>query len=99
MGWVGVKPEDFELVTDYDNSSFCKPNPEYFREICDKIGVKPEECVMIGNNTVEDTAAAKLGIKVFLVPEFIENPDNVDYSAYPQGTLDDAVDYVLSLLK
>lgn len=98
MGWVGLTPDDFELVTDYDNSTFCKPNPEYFREICEKIGADPAECVMIGNNAVEDTAAAKLGIDVFIVPEFLENPTGADYSAYPQGTLEDAVEYVLNKL-
>lgn len=96
MAWVGLKPEDFELVTDYDNSSFCKPNPAYFKEICDKLEVEPSECVMIGNNAVEDTAAAKLGIDVFVVPEFLENPTGADYSAYPQGTLSEAIDYVLN---
>ncbi|MGN0687415.1 MAG: HAD family hydrolase [Oscillospiraceae bacterium] len=99
MNWAGLKPEDFDLVTHYDNSSFCKPNPEYFKEICEKLGVDPTECIMVGNNAVEDTAAAKLGMEVFLLPEFIENPTGADYSAYPQGTMEDAVEYIVSAVQ
>ena len=29
--WAGLIPEDFEFITTYDNSSFCKPNPYYYR--------------------------------------------------------------------
>ena len=31
--WAGLKPEDFELFTTYENSRYCKPNPEYYKEI------------------------------------------------------------------
>ncbi len=99
MSWVGLTPEDFVHVTDYVNSSFCKPNPEYFSEILGKIGARPEECIMIGNSVPEDMIAAKrAGLSVFLLPEFIENPQNEDYSGFPQGTMDDAVEYIMKLI-
>ncbi len=98
MGWVGLSPEDFDHVTHYDNSTYCKPFPGYFTEIAEKLGVKPEECVMIGNSVQDDMAAVKAGLRVFLVPEFLENPQNEDCSALPQGTLDEAVEYALSLM-
>lgn len=98
LSWVGLSPDDFYHVTHYDNCTYCKPFAGYFLEIADKLGVKPEECVMIGNSVQDDMAAAKAGLKVFLVPEFLENPQNADYSALPQGTLDEAVEYVLSLI-
>lgn len=97
MAWVGLSPEDFDHVTHYDNSTYCKPFPGYFREIMDKLGVKPEECIMIGNSVQDDMAAVNAGMKVFLVPEWLENPQQADYSALPQGTLDEAVEYALSL--
>lgn len=100
MGWAGLAPEDFEYVTDYENSRFCKPDPRYFLEITEKLGVAPEECVMIGNSVPEDMqAASKAGFRsVFLLPEFIENPQNEDYSEFPQGTMDDAVEYIMKLV-
>ena len=38
LSWVGLAPEDFSLVTTYENSRFCKPNPAYFQEIVEKRG-------------------------------------------------------------
>ncbi|MGN1340804.1 MAG: HAD family hydrolase [Oscillospiraceae bacterium] len=99
MKWVNLSPEDFELITYYDNSTSCKPNPAYFTEILGKIGEPAENCVMIGNNVSEDMSAEKLGMKVFLANEFVENPENADFSRYPQGSLDEAVAYALSINK
>ena len=31
--WAGLEPEDFALITTYENSRFCKPDPAYYREI------------------------------------------------------------------
>lgn len=57
MSWIGLKPEDFELVTSYESDSYCKPNPAYFMSVCERIGVQPDECLMIGNDENEDMAA------------------------------------------
>jgi len=97
MGWVNLAPEDFELITYYDNSTYCKPNPKYYQEIFGKLRVKPQECVMVGNSVPEDMIAESLGVTVFLANEFVENPDKLDHSKYPQGTLDEAADYIISL--
>ncbi len=99
MAWVGLSPDDFDFVTHYDNSTFCKPNPSYFTEILKKIGEKPENCIMVGNNVSEDMQCAKAaGLDAYLVTEFLENPNNEDYSAFRQGTIAEAADYVLSRL-
>ena len=83
--WAGLQPEDFAYITTYENSSYCKPNPDYYRELLDKLGLEPSECVMVGNDAYEDTAAAKLGIQVFLLTDCLLNKKDLDYSAYPQG--------------
>ena len=84
--WAGMNTEDFELITTYDNSSFCKPNPAYYREILNKIGATPEECLMVGNDVKEDmVAASKLGLSTFLLTDCLLNKENLDTSAYPQG--------------
>lgn len=98
LGWIGLSPEDFELVTNYDNNTFCKPNPRYYEEILAKLGVKPEECVMLGNSIPEDMTAEKLGMKVFLVNEFIEDPDGAGGSGYAQGNMEQAIDFVKGLI-
>lgn len=98
MKWVNLSDEDFELVTYYDNSTFCKPNPKYYEEILTKIGEKPENCVMIGNSAAEDLIAEKLGIKVFFANEFPENPEKLNTEHYPQGSLEQAEQFVLNLV-
>ena len=44
---AGLSTDDFALITTYDNSSYCKPNPKYYVEILEKFGLKPEECLMV----------------------------------------------------
>ena len=54
MRWAGLSADDFQLVTTYENSSFCKPNPDYYREILGKLNLKPEECLMVGDSLTSD---------------------------------------------
>ena len=97
--WAGFDPEDFEVYTTFENYSHCKPNPAYYQDIMDNLGLKPEECLMVGNDAIEDTAALKAGIKVFLLPKYLVNRQNVDISAYPQGDFDDLLQYIDMLQK
>lgn len=83
--WAGLQPDDFELYTTYENIGFSKPNPEYYAEILRRIGVPPEECIMVGNDAVEDTAAQKLGMEVFLLTDCLLNKDGRDIEQYPHG--------------
>ncbi len=95
--WAGLDKNDFELYTTYENSRFCKPNPAYYQEILDQLGLKGEECVMIGNDAVEDVAAMQCGMQVFLITDCLLNKTNADISAIPQGTFDDAIAFVKTL--
>ncbi len=93
--WTGLKPEDFLYITTYENSSFSKPNPLYYREILDRFGLAPEECLMVGNDAKEDMqAAAEAGLQVFLLPKCLVNKGGLDISRYPQGELKDLLAFV-----
>ncbi len=83
--WAGLQPEDFAHITTYENSSFCKPNPLYYREILDKLGLRPEECVMVGNDATEDVAAARLGLPVFLLTPCLIQKEGVAMDHLPRG--------------
>jgi len=85
IGWAGLTPEDFELVTTYENSSSCKPNLLYYREVMGKLGVQPEECIMVGNDVVEDMVARKLGLRVFLLTHSLLNKLGEDINQFPHG--------------
>lgn len=95
--WAGLDPNDFAYITTYENSFHCKPNPEYYREILDKLNLNPEECLMVGNDVSEDMAAQALGMKVFLLTDCIINKENKDISCYPHGSFPELLDYIRSL--
>ena len=96
--WAGLKTDDFLHITTYENSSYCKPNPAYYQEILDKLGLKAEECLMVGNDVIEDLVAETLGMQVFLLTPCIINKKNTDISRYPQGDFDDLLSYLNNLV-
>lgn len=95
--WAGLEPEDFEHFTTYEDYSSCKPNTKYYEEVLAKIGAKPEECLMVGNDVEEDMIAETLGMKVFLLPADLINKYDKDISKYPQGDLSDLLTFIDSL--
>lgn len=95
--WAGMQPEDFELVTTYENSSYCKPNLKYYEEILGKIGVTAEECLMVGNDVREDMITEKLGMKTFLLTDCLINKENVDISQYQKGSFGELMEYLEAL--
>lgn len=83
--WAGLDPEDFRLITTYENSRYCKPNPEYYRQILRELELEPEECLMVGNDVSEDMIAGELGMEVFLLPACLINKGGQETRRYPQG--------------
>ena len=94
LRWAGVSPDDFELVTTYEDSTFCKPNPKYYNEILQKLNLNPEECLMVGNDVGEDMVAKTLGINVFLLTDCLINKKGEDISVYPNGNFNDLIEYI-----
>ena len=95
--WAGLQPEDFELYTTYENSRHCKPNPAYFQDILDRLGLRAEECLMVGNDAKEDLIAGTLGMKVFLLTDCLINKDNTDISGCPQGSFRELLAFIDTL--
>lgn len=97
IAWSGLSHNDFELFTTYENSHFCKPNLNYYKEVMEKLGVCPEECLMVGNDVSEDMIASSLGAKVFLLTNCLINKENKDISDYPNGDFENLLMYIDSL--
>ena len=97
--WAGLEPENFEFVTTYENSSTCKPNPDYYREILQKRGLKPEDCLMVGNDTGEDMIAQSLGMKVFLLTDCLINRKGEDPERWPHGSFEELGAYLKTLVE
>ena len=94
LGWAGLNPTDFYDITVYENSHYCKPNLMYYRELFERTGFDPEKCLMVGNNVAEDMIAKQLGCDVFLVTRDLINPHNQDIAQYPNGNLEDLIEYL-----
>lgn len=72
MSWVGLAPEDFDLITAYESERYCKPNPMYFTDICRRLSLEPGECLLIGNDEKEDMyAGTAAGLDCWLVTDWM----------------------------
>lgn len=99
LEWAGLNPEDFEYITVYDNSSSCKPNLLYFKDLCEKCSISPKESLMVGNDVDEDLCSAELGFDTFLITDCIINRNDKDYSSYKNGSFEDFYNYLTTLNK
>jgi len=70
LKWAGIDPSSFDLITHYENSSSCKPNPQYYLEIAEKMGIDPSRSIMVGNNAEEDIKASiAVGFSTYLITD------------------------------
>jgi FMN phosphatase YigB (HAD superfamily) len=69
LEWVGVPVAAFRLVTSIETSSYVKPHPGYYREVADHLGVNPADCLMVGNDPVNDMAAGLEGMHTYLTED------------------------------
>ena len=75
LQWGDLGDVSFALLTSFENSCYCKPHSGYFREIAAQLGVAAEKCLMVGNDTSHDLAAAAIGMQTFLVDTWIIERD------------------------
>jgi len=94
MRWAGLNKEDFELYTTYENSSYCKPNLDYYRAILQQLNVQPEECLMVGNDVDDDMVARDLGMQVFLLTDCLINKHEADINQFPHGGFDELMNWI-----
>ena len=99
LGWIGLSEKDFDLVTCYEDECFCKPNPKYFDAVLSKMGLTPDECLMIGNDEKEDMLCATMaGIDCYLIEDTMipckEHPWNGE-----RGSFEDMIDMLNGLNK
>ncbi len=65
--WAGLEPELFRSLTHSRRSSASKPSEAYYREFLGQEGLRAEDCLMIGNDPINDLHAVRVGIPVCLV--------------------------------
>jgi len=67
LEWANLSDLDIVFVTHAENMHYCKPRPEYYQTIIENLRRQPNECIMVGNDTLSDMAASIIGIRTFLV--------------------------------
>lgn len=87
MAWAGIADLPFALVTSYEIAHACKPHPEYFKEVASAIRRAPEECLFIGNDAIEDSAARQVGMETYLVTDYLTGKAHVHARANQMGRL------------
>ncbi len=93
--WAGLEPCDFALITTFENINYCKPNLDYYTEILSRFSLKPEECIMVGNDVSDDMVARKLKMKVFLLTDCLINDEGTPLSLFPHGNFADLEKFLL----
>jgi FMN phosphatase YigB (HAD superfamily) len=90
LEWAGVPATEFDytLVTCYEEMHATKSHPAYYREILTRLGRRPDECLMVGDNWEWDIAqAASAGIPGYWITEPGRVPPTDDIPLVGQGTL------------
>ncbi len=76
LAWSGTVADRFDYITDYESCRYCKPRPEYYLDICERIGVEPEDCLMVGNDASDDMmGASAAGMDCYLVTDCLIETD------------------------
>ncbi|MCR5311808.1 MAG: HAD family hydrolase [Lachnospiraceae bacterium] len=97
LAWVDLKPSDFDFVTAYETDKYCKPNPMYFTALCERMGLDPGECLMIGNDENEDMhAASSVGMDCYLVTDTMIKSEKHPWNG-PKGTFKEMVEMLNDL--
>ena len=95
--WAGMDAEDFELITTYEDNSYCKPNVEYFRTVLVELKLDPAECIMVGNDVEEDLVIRQLGVRTYLVTDTMENKKNLPIHTDYKGSMEDLLEFVRTM--
>ena len=67
LAWAGLDQVPFRLITAYETARYCKPHPEFFGDILRALACPADVCLMVGNDTEHDLAAARVGLQTCLL--------------------------------
>lgn len=94
--WAGFAFSDFKYITTFEKNHYCKPQIEYYQEVLQDNQLTAQQCLMVGNDPVEDLIASTIGIKTFLIDTHILKKETALIPDY-QGDYDVFYQFVLAL--
>lgn len=95
--WSGVNRAHFTYVSSLEKNHYTKPNVAYYEEVLKSIDKTPEECMMVGNDALEDLAAGKIGITTYLITDHLLNRYDVDVVADYEGNYGDFLNFAKNM--
>ena len=84
----------FDKIISAGDMKEGKPSPDVYLYAVKDLGLKPEECMMVGNDVGEDMITRELGMEVFLLTDCLINKAGVDISVYPNGGVEELFQYL-----
>jgi HAD superfamily hydrolase (TIGR01549 family) len=72
LKWAGLSSfiEEFSFITHGENMHFSKPHPAYYAEVVARIGIEPDEALMVGDSSKNDIKPAEtIGLHTFHITE------------------------------
>jgi FMN phosphatase YigB (HAD superfamily) len=69
LSWAEADKIPFDLITHIENTHSCKPRLDFYRSICQSLGVPPGQCLMVGNDPYNDMVASRIGMKTYLTTD------------------------------
>lgn len=92
LAWAGTPADEFafDLITSYDIMHAAKPHPAYFLEIAAKLGRRPEECLMVGDDWRMDIhPALSTGMSAYWIADAGSETPSGEPDPTGQGSLAD----------
>lgn len=68
LRWAGFDPEQFEIVSSFENFHFSKTHTAYYAEVLGQLGWPEGPVLMVGNDAERDLIPAnRLGLKTYFI--------------------------------
>lgn len=100
LEWAGLAESKVDFITSYETMHFAKPHPEYYAEILTRLGIFPDEALMVGNDWGMDIEPAHaIGMHTWwIAPAEQARPAGAIAQTIGQGSLADFANWVETLL-
>ncbi len=93
LRWAGFDPEQFKLISTFEDFHFSKTHPAYYAEVLGRMGWADAPVLMVGNDMERDILPAKkLGLATYYV-----NGESASSETEARGSLSDLRAWIESI--
>lgn len=96
VAWSGLGDIAWKDITSFEDYNWSKPDLRYYRQICDRFGFDPQNCLMVGDSLQKDYPATELGMDFYLILNE-DSPEEEQQFTGKKGTRWDLLQYVQQL--